>query len=128
MGKWKNFSTKCGTMVLSVSMLATSILPSSYCVYAAETNDQAYEATEECARKIVTHYGNQERNWNISWSDEFNNDSLDNSKWSYMVGTGSNYSGDGWGNNEQQYYTDGDNTSFVTADGAKCLKITAKKD
>lgn len=128
MGKWKNFSTKCGTMVLSVSMLATSILPSSYCVYAAETNDQAYEATEECARKIVTHYGNQERNWNISWSDEFNNDSLDNSKWSYMVGTGSNYSGDGWGNNEQQYYTDGDNTSFVTEDGAKCLKITAKKE
>lgn len=36
----------------------------------------------------------------LVWSDEFNTDGLpDKSKWNYDVG------GDGWGNNELQYYT-----------------------
>jgi beta-glucanase (GH16 family) len=38
--------------------------------------------------------------YQLVWSDEFNNTGLpDNSKWAYDVG------GDGWGNNELQYYT-----------------------
>lgn len=40
------------------------------------------------------------QNWVLVWSDEFNNSGLpDDRKWSYDVG------GDGWGNNELQYYT-----------------------
>ena len=35
----------------------------------------------------------------LVWSDEFNGNSIDTSKWGYEIGTGSN----GWGNNEQQY-------------------------
>lgn len=39
--------------------------------------------------------------WNLVWSDEFRDDGTpDNSKWSFETGGG------GWGNNEQQYYTD----------------------
>ncbi len=42
----------------------------------------------------------------LVWSDEFNQNSLNLSDWTYEIGTGSN----GWGNNELQYYTE-NNTS-----------------
>ncbi len=45
-------------------------------------------------------------NWVLSWSDEFDGTTLDLSKWSYQNGTGAEYGVAGWGNNEQQYYTD----------------------
>ena len=45
--------------------------------------------------------------WNIVWQDEFNNDSLDLTKWSREIG------GHGWGNNELQFYTDSDSNSYV---------------
>lgn len=39
--------------------------------------------------------------WRLAWADEFNYSGLpDSIKWNYDVG------GDGWGNNELQYYTD----------------------
>ncbi len=53
------------------------------------------------------------------WSDEFDeNNKLDSTKWTFETG------GDGWGNNELQYYTKGENISL--ADGL--LKITARKE
>ena len=45
--------------------------------------------------------------WNIVWQDEFDNDSLDLTKWSRETG------GHGWGNNELQFYTDSDSNSYV---------------
>jgi beta-glucanase (GH16 family) len=39
-------------------------------------------------------------NWKLVWSDEFDGDSIDTSKWNFEV------NGDGGGNNELQYYTD----------------------
>ena len=45
--------------------------------------------------------------WNIVWQDEFDNDSLDLTKWSREIG------GHGWGNNELQFYTDSDSNSYV---------------
>lgn len=41
--------------------------------------------------------------WTLIWSDEFGGNSLDTTKWVSETG------GWGWGNNELQYYTDGDN-------------------
>ena len=38
--------------------------------------------------------------YQLVWSDEFDGDQLDESVWSYNTG------GNGWGNNEKQYYTD----------------------
>ncbi|NDI35167.1 carbohydrate-binding protein [Chengkuizengella sediminis] len=39
--------------------------------------------------------------WSLVWSDEFNGNALDTSKWTYDIGNGVG----GWGNNEEQYYT-----------------------
>ena len=61
--------------------------------------------------------------WKLVWSDEFEGDSLDTDVWCYDVGIGPE--GNGWGNEEIQYYTDRtDNVSV--SDGE--LKITAKKE
>lgn len=57
----------------------------------------------------------------LVWSDEFNGSSVDTSKWSYETGTGSW----GWGNNEQQYYTNRTDNAYVSG-GA--LHIRAKRE
>jgi hypothetical protein len=46
----------------------------------------------------------------LVWSDEFNADALNLNDWSYDVGDGCPNCG--WGNNELQYYTRGDNVSL----------------
>ena len=61
--------------------------------------------------------------WNFestaSWTEEFSKDGApDAAKWSYDIG------GNGWGNNELQYYTDGLNAAVTGG----ILKITAKKE
>ncbi len=57
---------------------------------------------------------------NLVWADEFNGDALNLQDWTYEVGRGSN----GWGNNELQYYTAGENAKVE--DGL--LTIEARKD
>ncbi|MFI5494716.1 family 16 glycosylhydrolase [Actinoplanes sp. NPDC051859] len=59
----------------------------------------------------------------VTWSDEFNGaagTSIDPGKWKFDIG------GSGWGNNEQQYYTN--STSNVSHDGQGHLAITARRD
>jgi beta-glucanase (GH16 family) len=59
----------------------------------------------------------------VVWSDEFNgaaNAPVDGNKWKFDIG------GSGWGNNEQQYYTN--STSNVRQDGQGHLAITARKE
>jgi beta-glucanase (GH16 family) len=59
----------------------------------------------------------------ITWQDEFNgaaNSPIDGNKWKFDIG------GSGWGNNEQQYYTN--STSNVRHDGQGHLAITARKE
>ena len=38
--------------------------------------------------------------YSLLWADEFNGTSVDMNNWNYNIG------GEGWGNNEQEYYTD----------------------
>jgi len=56
----------------------------------------------------------------LIWSDEFNSSSVNKSNWTFEIGTGDW----GWGNDELQYYTDGDNVEIT--DGK--LVITARKE
>lgn len=68
------------------------------------------------------HAQNKSDKWKFEetpeWNDEFVSAGLDSMKWTYETG------GDGWGNNELQYYTDGENVSV--SDGI--LRITARKE
>lgn len=60
------------------------------------------------------------RAWQLVWSDEFNYYGAPNSsKWGYDVG------GHGWGNNEKQFYTEGDTNNAIVKNGL--LHITALK-
>ncbi|WP_344872719.1 RICIN domain-containing protein [Nonomuraea antimicrobica] len=59
----------------------------------------------------------------LVWSDEFNGaagTAVDQSKWRFDIG------GSGWGNNEQQYYTN--STRNAAMDGAGNLVITARRE
>jgi beta-glucanase (GH16 family) len=59
----------------------------------------------------------------MTWSDEFNGpagSAVDQSKWRFDIG------GSGWGNNEQQYYTN--STRNAAMDGAGNLVITARRE
>ncbi|MEU4214547.1 family 16 glycosylhydrolase [Actinoplanes sp. NPDC026623] len=59
----------------------------------------------------------------ITWQDEFNGAAgapVDGSKWKFDIGGG------GWGNNEQEYYTN--STSNVSQDGQGHLAITARRE
>ncbi|MDG4820992.1 lectin [Asanoa sp. WMMD1127] len=59
----------------------------------------------------------------LVWSDEFNGpagSAVDSSKWRFDIG------GSGWGNNEQQYYTN--STRNAAMDGAGNLVITARRE
>jgi beta-glucanase (GH16 family) len=47
------------------------------------------------------------KTWTLNWSDEFNGNKLDTSVWTYEIGNK-----DGWGNQESEYYTAGDNIKF----------------
>lgn len=56
-----------------------------------------------------------------TWADEFNDNALDETKWGYQDGTGAEYGLDGWGNNEQQYYT---RNNLTVGDGAMTITAT----
>ena len=55
------------------------------------------------------------------WNEEFDGETIDTSKWTYDIGTGSN----GWGNNEKEYYTSRKDNAYIK-DGV--LHICAKKE
>jgi len=57
--------------------------------------------------------------WKLIWSDEFNENKLDDTKWIQETG------GNGWGNNESQFYTAGSNNLNISQGQ---LTITAKKE
>jgi beta-glucanase (GH16 family) len=60
------------------------------------------------------------QSWHLVWSDEFDGPAgtgFDTNKWTAETG------GDGWGNQEWEYYT----ATNATLDGKGCLAITARK-
>jgi beta-glucanase (GH16 family) len=65
--------------------------------------------------------GAQEKNWKLVWSDEFDYTGLpDSTKWTAETG------GNGWGNNELQYYTSGRQENARVTKGL--LTIEAHKE
>lgn len=63
--------------------------------------------------------------WLLVWNDEFDGadgEEVDQGRWTYDIGTGEN----GWGNGEQQFYTD--RTQNIATDGEGRLAITAVEE
>lgn len=63
------------------------------------------------------------KKYKLNWHDEFDENSLNMNYWSYQEGDGSQYGIPGWGNSEQQYYSQ-DNVSVNNG----ALKITARRE
>ncbi len=63
------------------------------------------------------------QDWQLVWEDEFDDNELDTTKWSYMTGTGAEYGLTDWGNNEQQYYRE---QNVTVSEGM--LHITSKRE
>ena len=63
------------------------------------------------------------KDYKLIFKDDFSGDRLNRNTWEIMEGDGSIYGNPGWGNGEQQYYTD---YSAKTVDGM--LNITAKNE
>jgi beta-glucanase (GH16 family) len=57
--------------------------------------------------------------YHLVWQDEFNGTALSSSDWNYETG------GDGWGNNELEYYTSGNKNAYLLNGN---LVIEAKKE
>jgi len=67
----------------------------------------------------------QSKNWQLTWSDEFDGavgQLPDATKWGFDIGNGNN----GWGNVEREYYTN--RPENASLDGNGNLVITAKKE
>jgi beta-glucanase (GH16 family) len=74
-----------------------------------------------CSKDKKPDIENPENQYQLVWSDEFNTIGLpDSLKWNYDVG------GNGWGNNEAQYYTDSRLKNAEVKDGY--LYINAVKE
>lgn len=63
--------------------------------------------------------------YELVWSDEFDGEAIDPTKWSYDLGDGCDRGICGWGNNELEYYTDSPENSFVSNGN---LIIRAKRE
>lgn len=69
---------------------------------------------------VITYAQDAPDGWILQWSDEFDGPSVDQTKWSFEIGNGN-----GWGNNELEYYT-GDSSNVFIQDGK--LVIQANKE
>ena len=47
--------------------------------------------------------------WSLAWADEFDGTKINTDWWTHEIGNGDN----GWGNNEMEYYTDGEENSRI---------------
>ncbi len=90
---------------------------------------ETVEATQEQPVKEPVPYVDKpdrsDEGFVLVWSDEFDGEALDTTKWDYQYGNGGEYGKPGWGNAEWEYYMSREENVKV-ADGA--LKITAVYD
>jgi hypothetical protein len=78
-------------------------------------NKGIYLPTDNTGYLSSTYYPG----YTLVWSDEFNGSSINTNNWNYETG------GNGWGNNELEYYTNSTDNSFVSCGN---LVIEARKE
>jgi len=75
---------------------------------AAKTQVQVENAAavDEVQAEYIDNPDRSQEGYTLIWSDEFDGDSLDKTKWSCQIGTGTSEGLTDWGNQELEYYTD----------------------
>ena len=68
--------------------------------------------------------------WSLVWEDDFSGTTLDQTKWTHDLGTGSQYGLWGWGNGELQFYSENNIaiTEISSESGNNALHITAYQE
>jgi beta-glucanase (GH16 family) len=66
--------------------------------------------------KVYDPYDYSALDYQLVWADEFDGDTLDTDVWTHEIG------GNGWGNDELQYYTNSGNNSYVS-EGSLFIKL-----
>ncbi len=105
-GGWQNWTTVSRTVNLNAGTYNLGVF--------AQTSDWNFNWIEVVA--------NNNPGRSLVWADEFN--SVNTANWTFETGGG------GWGNNERQYYTNGNN-AFVQFDnqaGSNVLVLEARRD
>jgi len=72
-------------------------------------------------------YLEEEEEWSLVWSDEFDGSAVDSGNWTFQLGDGSDNGLPGWGNYELQYYQ-ADNASIQDVDDTTALVIEARQE
>lgn len=91
----------------------------------AETPSEPGDENGDPNGSVENGDSDEDREWQLVWSDEFDTETLDLTKWSFQYGTGSDEGLTDWGNNELQYYTDREENLFIE-DGK--LHIVAQRE
>lgn len=85
-----------------------SVLPLLVFIVSCETSSNPNTNNQE--EELITE---GDKTWQLVWSDEFDEDHLNEERWSYQYGTGQEQGLTGWGNNELQYYTDREENVYI---------------
>jgi beta-glucanase (GH16 family) len=87
----------------------------SACVKNTEENidDPASPAKPPSAPAKCVKPRRTSKKWDLVFSDEFDGETLDTSKWSFDLGDGCQYNICAWGNDEFQYYTNSSRNVYV---------------
>ncbi len=78
-----------------------------------------YFLSASCLIFIFNYVSVYPQNWQLVWSDEFDSTSINLSNWTHETG------GNGWGNNELQFYTNRDVNSYIDS-GKLVIKAIAE--
>jgi|GEM_PF-246231 len=107
------------TTATGTSTTVADLSPGTTYEFSVSATDLAGKESAKSARVGITTpedplAGLDDQEWDQVWADEFDDASLDTATWGYDVGGGCGPSGSfdtscSWGNQESQYYTDGDN-------------------
>lgn len=76
---------------------------------------------ELLARTKTEEDENLVEDWQLVWSDEFNDPSINMDNWTFEIGNGAEKGIPGWGNGELEYYTDSADNAFIE-DGSLVIR------
>ncbi len=106
----------CGEETTSTTTTTTQTETTTTKKIAEGSGTVPVPTTTEFCKVINNTYDYNSLNYQLVWSDEFNGTELNLDNWTHEIG------GNGWGNNELQYYTDSSKNSYVQ-DGSLFIKL-----